>query len=108
MSRGVLLQQPPQQWRCPNCQREETTPPAPPGTVQSRFHVCPRLGGLTAPMLPAGVDAKVEAQPWGDMLNGELVQRDDDGRPMSSIVTTRADGSNDVVALAPSARIALD
>jgi hypothetical protein len=94
-----------QDWRCPNCNaRDHTTEPRP----HTRFHACPGLGGLTAPMLPAGMDAKVEAVPWGDMLHGELAQRDDQGRPVSAVVTTRADGSNDTAVLAPSARFSLE
>jgi hypothetical protein len=76
--------------------------------VAAEYHPCRGLKGLNAPMIPVGMDAKVEAVEWGDMLHGELVQRDGEGRPTSAIVTTRADGSNDTVALAPSARIVLD
>lgn len=104
MSRGVLLQRPPQQWRCPNCSLKDITPAPPPGTVASRFHTCAGLKGLTAPMLPVEMDAKVTVREWGDYEHGELVQRDGEGRPVSAVVTTRADGSNDTAVLAPSAR----
>jgi hypothetical protein len=72
--------------------------------VAAEYHPCPGLKGLNAPMVAAGTDAKVEAVEWGDMLHGELAHRDGDGRPVSAIITTRADGSNDTIALAPSAR----
>jgi hypothetical protein len=106
--KGVLLDREPQRWHCPNCGLDDTTPPTPPGTVASQFHPCPALKGLSAPMLPAGMDAKVEVKEWGDYENGELVQRDQDGRPVSAVITTRADGSNDTAVYAPSARLDME
>jgi hypothetical protein len=92
-------------WRCPNCPAVAVTRQARPHT---EFHPCPGLGGLNAPMVPAGMDCKVTVVAWGDMLHGELAQRDADGRPVSAVVTTRADGSNDTAVLAPSARWSLE
>lgn len=89
-------------WRCPNCTEVAVTRRAAPHT---QYHPCRGLKGLNAPMIPAGTDAKVEAVPWGDMLHGELAQHDGDGRPVSAIRTERADGSNDLTVLAPSARL---
>ena len=100
---NVPLLVPEQHWTCPNCTTTAVTR-IPAGTPASQFHPCRGLKGLTAPMVQEGVDAKVEVQPWGDMLHGELAQRDGEGRPVSSIVTTRSDGSNDTAVLAPSAR----
>jgi hypothetical protein len=100
--RPVLLRAE-QHWTCPNCPATTVTH-LPPGTAASQMHTCPGLRGLTAPMIPAGQDCKVEAVEWGDYLHGELAQRDAEGRPMSAVVTTRADGSNDTAVLAPSAR----
>jgi hypothetical protein len=88
-------------WTCPNCPYEHTTRHAGPHIP---FHPCPGLRGLTAPMVPAGGDCKVEAVERGDYVAGELVQTDDRGRPVAAIVTTRGDGSNDTVVLAPTAR----
>jgi hypothetical protein len=102
-----LLTPPEQHWICPNCPQTAVTR-YPPGMVATEYHACRGLKGLNAPMVPDGADAKVEAVEWGDMLHGELAHRDGDGRPTSAIKTTRADGSNDIVALAPSARIVLD
>jgi hypothetical protein len=102
-----LLTPPEQHWVCPNCTTTAVTRYAP-GQVAAEYHPCRGLNGLNAPMVAEHADAKVEAVPWGDMLYGELVQRDGEGRPISAIRTERADGSNDIVALAPSARIVLD
>jgi len=58
--------------------------------------------GLTAPMIPAGTHAKVEAIERQDYIGDEHVQLHN-GRPIMSIVTTREDGSNDAVVFAPTA-----
>ena len=44
------------EWYCPNCHLEDVTHEPRPHT---RFHTCPALRGLTAPMLPKGVAAKL-------------------------------------------------
>lgn len=93
------LLRPEQHWQCPNCSATEVTHESEPHT---RFHACPGLKGLTAPMIPAGTTAKVEAVEREDYVGGELVQADGDGRPVSAVVTTRDDG-NDVAVLAPTA-----
>ncbi|HEY3142154.1 MAG TPA: hypothetical protein VGJ86_13545 [Acidimicrobiales bacterium] len=105
--RPVLLPPPVQNWWCPNCTETAVTH-IPRGTPASQFHPCRGLRGLTAPMLQEGVDAKVTAREWEDYENGELVQRDGEGRPISAVITTRADGSNDTAVLAPTARWSLD
>lgn len=86
-------------WHCPNCGLTDITNEARP---HSRFHTCPKLRGLTAPMLPAGTSAKVEARDREDYVGTEKVQTDENGRPVMSIVTTRDQGM-DVAVLAPSA-----
>ena len=69
----------------------------------SRFHICPALRGLTAPMVPQGTNAKVELREREDYVNGENVQLDPEkGRPVMSVVTTRDDGQ-DVAVFAPTA-----
>lgn len=87
-----------QDWECPNCSVRDRTAGAP-----NRFHVCPGLGGITAPLVLAGTDCRVRAQVREDYVGGELVQYDDEGRPVTAVVTERPDGSNDVVVLAPTA-----
>lgn len=87
------------QWECPNCHQTDVTRETRPHV---RFHVCPALRGLTAPMVKVGTRAKVEVREREDYVNGEKVQRDANGRPIMSIVTTRNDGQ-DVVVFAPTA-----
>lgn len=88
-------------WACPNCSSEHVTNL--PGQV-SPFHPCPGLRGLTAPYVPAGVKAKVEAVERGDYTGGDLVTIDAVGRAVMAILTTRDDGT-DCAALAPTAQI---
>lgn len=87
-------------WYCPNCgKRDQTTEPRP----HTRFHICPRLRGLTAPMLPAGTKAKVELREREDYVGTERVQLDPEmRRPVMSVVTTR-DNGQDVAVFAPTA-----
>lgn len=81
-------------WYCPNCGKtDQTTEPRP----HSRFHTCPKLGFLTAPMLPAGTKAKVEAHLREDYIGNEIVTLDADRRPVMSIVTTRDNGQDTTV-----------
>lgn len=97
----VILEAPIREWFCPNCGLHDQTREARP---HSRFHTCPTLRGLSAPMLPAGMDAKVTAHARDDYVNGELVQTDDEGKPVMAVRTERADGSSDVIVFAPTAR----
>lgn len=85
-------------WWCPNCPLELRVDVP----VDNRFHACHGLKGLTAPMVPRGERAKVEAVGREDYVGAEQVQTDGDGRPIMSVVTTRDDGQ-DVVVFAPTA-----
>ena len=84
-------------WYCPNCGKTDQTVEARPHT---RFHTCPKLRYLVAPMLPAGTKAKVEAHEREDYVGTDVVQTDGDGRPVMSVVTTRDEGT-DVAVFAP-------
>jgi hypothetical protein len=55
-------------------------------------------------MLPKGMDAKVVAHDREDYVGKEDVQLDGNGRPIMSITTERADGTNDTMVFAPTAR----
>ena len=84
-------------WVCPNCPvttvtHDEALP----------MHTCGGLHGLTAPLVPDGVRCKVEAVERQDYVGAELVQADEDGRAVMSVVTTRDEGT-DLVVLAPCA-----
>lgn len=84
-------------WVCPNC----TVTYVAETFLPNRFHTCAK-NGLTAPMIPEGVKAKIEVREREDYVGNEIVQKDRNGRPVMSIVTTRDDGQ-DVVVYAPTA-----
>lgn len=86
-------------WVCPNCTYTDVTFEMAPHT---RFHPCRGLRGLTAPMVPDGLRAKVEAVDREDYVGEEMPQVDGEGRPVMSIITTRDDGQ-DCSVLAPTA-----
>lgn len=93
-----ILAAPLREWYCPNCGLRDQTREARPHT---RYHTCPKLRGLTAPMLPAGTRAKVELREREDYVGREHVQLDPErGRPVMSIVTTR-DNGQDCMVFAP-------
>jgi hypothetical protein len=94
-----LLAAPERHWSCPNCAFTDVTREVQP---HSRFHNCAGLAGLSAPMVPAGTRAKVEAVEREDYIGGQDVQYDGNGRPIMAVVTTRDDG-NDVAVYAPTA-----
>ena len=82
-------------WYCPNCGRTEQTKEPRPHT---RFHTCPGLRNLTAPMIPVGTKAKVELHERQDYVGKELVQMDPErGRPVYAVTTTRDNGSDAIV-----------
>lgn len=89
-----------QRWVCPNCPAAVRTVGQP-----NRFHDCAGLGGLSAPMVLEGVDCRVVALEREDYTGSEDV-RLVNGRPVASINVLRADGSNDCVVYAPTARAA--
>jgi len=97
----VELTPPRKLYTCPNCQAEEMHPVVVRG---AHMHPCPGLGGLTAPLVAAGLDVKVEPVERDDYIGNEHgVRFDADGTPVQSIITTHDDGSNDCVVFAPAA-----
>ena len=96
----IALVTPTHDWYCPNCGRRDQTAELRP---HSRFHTCPRLGMISAPMLPVGTKAKVERIERQDYTNGDKVQTDENGRPVMAVQTTRDEGT-DVMVFAPVAR----
>ena len=95
----VPLLAPEHRWACPNCDLEAVTHEAAP---HSRFHLCPGARGMTVPMVPAGIRCKVELHEREDYVGGELVQTDENGRPVMNATVTRDDGV-DVAVYAPCA-----
>jgi len=91
-------------WRCPACGKTDRTAESRPHT---RFHPCPRMHGLSTPMVRAGTAAKLVLNERQDYVGKELVRLDDRGRPAMSISTIRDDGQ-DAVVFAPTASAAGD
>lgn len=94
-----ILQPPVKDWYCPNCTQTDQTREARPHT---RCHSCPGTRGMAIPFLEVGVKAKVEARDREDYVGNELVQKDANGRPIMSVVTTRDEGQ-DCMVFAPTA-----
>jgi hypothetical protein len=88
-----------QRWTCPNCTATART-----RGQDNRFHACPGLAGLLAPMVPDGVRARVRAVVREDYVGGEDVRCDGEGRPVAAVVTTREDGE-DCTVFAPAAHV---
>jgi hypothetical protein len=84
-----------EEWHCPNgCHCRETVPALPPGAT--RYHACPRLHGLNAPLVRVGTDCSVKAVEREDYLNGETQAMGDDGKAYMAVTTNYADGRNDL------------
>ena len=96
----MTLITPIRRWACPNCKVESVSHEARP---HIRYHTCPGLRGLTAPMIPAGTRAEVVAVEREDYIGTDKVQLDATGRPVMSVITRRVDGSNDTAVFAPTA-----
>ncbi|MFI5042521.1 MAG: hypothetical protein ACHQNA_11860, partial [Acidimicrobiales bacterium] len=59
------------------------------------------LRGLYAPLIPAGLPAKVTAHEREDYVGRESVQTDADGRPVYMVQATRDEGTDAIVFPAP-------
>lgn len=89
-------------WRCPACGKTARTRPLPPNA--SQMHVCPKLKGITSPMVRAGVKSKVTAVMREDYVGGDIVTLDENKRAVMSVVTER-DNGQDVAVFAPLATL---
>jgi len=88
-------------YSCPNCAAEQMLPVVAAG---AHMHQCAGLSGLTAPLIASELDVKVETVERGDFVGAEHgITYDTEGRPVQSVVTTHADGSNDTAVFAPTA-----
>jgi hypothetical protein len=79
-------------WYCPNCMATDRTAGLPPNAA--RFHTCPGLHMLTAPLARAGVRCAVTAEERADYLGREIQATGDDGKPYMAVRTTRDDGDD--------------
>ncbi len=97
-----LLQPHVTRWECPSCGLKDVTQGSALG--QSRFHPCPKLAGLTAPMVIEGTAAKHVVNAREDYEGDQVATKDDNGKAVMSIQTVRDDGE-DCTVLAPTARV---
>jgi hypothetical protein len=68
------------------------------------MHSCRGMAGLTVPMVPAGTRCKMTVVEREDWIGAEKVQRDGNGRPVMSVITTR-DSGQDCTVYAPVAHV---
>jgi hypothetical protein len=87
-------------WRCPECKQTDVTNDDGTGI---RYHVCPKMRGLSVPYVLEGVSAKLVLNERQDYINGDMVRLDPERRrPVMNITTVRDDGQ-DLVVFAPTA-----
>lgn len=89
-------------WFCPNCDVYAVT-----YGQTNRFHLCPGLAGITAPMLPIGSKAQVTAHEREDYIGKADVQYDGNGRPVMNVETVREDGT-DLIVFAPTVHMKIE
>lgn len=87
----TVLIDPVTHWYCPACKATDTTTRAQPHT---RFHTCPRMRGMSVPMVRAGQKAKVELREREDYVGTDHPQIDENGRPVMAAVVTRDEGED--------------
>jgi hypothetical protein len=103
-TRGAVELTPPiREHYCPACQGTSTTRETLPHT---RMHSCPKVGGMTVPMVPVGTRAKLVVHLRDDYVADEDVQYDENGRPVMAVETVRDEGT-DLTVYAPCARAEL-
>lgn len=95
-------------WTCPNCTVTDVTDRV---DVHTQMHQCAGLGGLLAPLIDTTRTKRPDSARIRPVIREDYVGKehgltyDDGGRPISSVVTEYADGSNDVAVFAPSVKI---
>jgi transposase InsO family protein len=83
-----------QDWYCPACRKTDRTAVRADGKPVSRFHTCPKLRNLSAPMLTVTTKAKMEVHEREDYIGKTNPQLDEAGRPLMNLETTRDDGTD--------------
>jgi hypothetical protein len=108
VARGAVLLNAEKRWECPACGlQHKTTEPRP----HTPMHTCPALSGLDAPFVEVtGIEfkkhsARLVVNEREDYIGSEVVTLDANGRPIMSVSTERADGSNDLRVYAGAARM---
>lgn len=96
----VDLTTPPKRYECARCGVKAEIPAA---ITTVPMHACAGAKGFRLPMVPWQSGDRVFAIEREDMLNGEDVPVDADGRPIMRAEVERADGHRDVWVYAPTA-----
>lgn len=89
------------EWEClsPSCDFTQTTKGPVTGQI---MHNCAGTGGMSVPLVPKGTKGELRVVEREDYVGTESVQRNDEGRPIMSVVTIRDDGQ-DCTVYAPTA-----
>lgn len=97
MTQPPILQPPVQRWECAHCNTKAVTRGEP-----NRFHNCPGLRGIMAPMALEEQRGKliVRAVAREDYEGADNAQKNDDGIPISAVYTEHEDGRVDCAVLA--------
>lgn len=98
----IPILSPRHEWACPNCSARDVTTVAQPHT---RYHDCPGLAGISAPMVPAAEveqrKTRVRAIEREDYVGRTSVTTDENGKVIMAVETERSDGSTDLAVQAP-------
>lgn len=106
IARGAVLLDIERRWQCPSCGIQDVTRMNQPHT---QMHPCRALRGVIAPLVEVhGLEFQKHSvrhvvNEREDYVGTENVRTDAEGRPVMSINTERADGSNDCHVFAPTA-----
>lgn len=99
--RGPILEPPVRRWECQHCNAKDTTRELMPHT---RYHTCPGLGGISAPMLLEEKRGKVQVRKVVredfEGADAGKTQKDEDGVPIMAVETVHDDGRVDRAVLA--------
>jgi hypothetical protein len=90
-----------QHWHCPSCGATDVTHQVEPHT---RFHPCPGLAGLSAPLASGVSGARMVVVEREDYIGSEDVTLVE-GRPVMAISTEYSDGHTDTAVYAPTAHV---
>ena len=81
-------------WHCPNCDLKHVTQLADPNLP---FHRCVGTHGLEVPYVEEGTRAKIVVVEREDYVGREMVQADNRGVPVMSVLTVRDEGMDTTV-----------
>lgn len=85
-------------WACPSCDSAARTV-----DDKTPMHLCQGMAGLLTPLVPEGQRAKHTAVERGDWIGQEMVQLNQDRRPIMAI-QTETDDSLSTTVFAPTAQ----